>query len=150
MTDPAAKGPNLGASSCVFSWPRPLSMVLEPPPRPRERQSLWESCANIHCSLPFKLSAISKYWLTFARQPRKPIWKSENSDAATVPGSKGMTSYGAVRHRGESRAAPCPRSLASRFSTLLTERGEGLGKLYQLKQCIDHRLSEGQRGDWKP
>lgn len=48
---------------------------------------------------------------------------------------------GAVRHRGESRAAPCPRSLASRFSTLLPERGEGLGKLYELKQCIDSRLT---------
>lgn len=35
---------------------------------------------------------------------------------------------GALRHRGELRAAPCPRLLASRFSTLLTERGEGLGK----------------------
>lgn len=35
----------------------------------------------------------------------------------------------AVRHRGESRAAPCPRSLTSRFSTVLAERARKLGKV---------------------
>lgn len=71
---PAADGRNLRASSCVSAWPRPLSMVLEISPRPTERWSLLESCDNIQRSLPFRLSANSKYWLTFARQPRKPKW----------------------------------------------------------------------------
>lgn len=71
---PAADGRSLCASSCVSDWHRPLSMVLKASSRPRERQSLLESWDNVQRSLPFKLSAISRYWLTFAKQVRKPVW----------------------------------------------------------------------------
>ncbi len=83
---------SLGASPWVSAWPGPLSMVLKTSSLPLERHSLLESCDNIQRSLPFKLSVISKYWLTFARQLWKPVWKSGNSEAATAPESNGKTS----------------------------------------------------------
>lgn len=71
---PHSMANNLCASSRVATLSRPLSMVLDTSCGPSERQSLVESCDSIQRSLPVKLSAISKYWLTFAKQPRKPNW----------------------------------------------------------------------------
>lgn len=77
-------GRSLRGSSWGSAGVGALSMVLETPPRPTERLSLLESCVNIQWSIAFIVSAMTKYWLTFDRQLRKPVWYSENSEAAAA------------------------------------------------------------------